>query len=918
MQGQANMPRDYTHFQFTLLSQEFFEDLESYQPTDEYLSIVRQEIGNGWQIRVGGLWTRCIPGDCPLGRQGWKIHVSAIPQAGLETLRRVVPLLASSRTPFKFCSDPRMLRLSTGKNWPRTASGKFLTIYPRSDQHFVELLEALYQVTGGLQGPRVLTDRPYRDSAVVHYRYGGHVGWWRLNPAGERVRFLVGPDSARMPDGGSPFFSLPSWISDPCGPVAAVDADSDTPSEVLIANRYRVTGALRYSNNGGIYDAIDLATNSRVIIREARPFTSVQSDGSDARAVLAKEARILQKLASVRCAPEFVDLFEESGHVFLVQQKIEADSLWITALKTWARAFSPTVLPSPASLFESLSNTIREIVRALDTVHHKQIVFRDLTKTNVLMVGGRRPVFVDFEIAYELDRGGRHVAGWTPGYASPQQLRNEPPTYEDDYYALGALILDLLSFNASALPLNRTGALNTLDIALRDMGLPATLQHIIEGLLDPDPAHRWCPDMVLEELNRAPSLPTVRSVAFTADAPPPRRAPSLSDKMDIEETLRGVRRYIERTADLSRTDRLWPSSPEAFTTNPVSIQFGAAGIAEFLRRSRGGVPDDILGWIRSALKRHRCPPGLYNGRAGIAMLFFDLGLIEEADQLLAARQDGALLVEDPGLYYGAAGWGLANLWFWARTGSDRYLSAAQEIGRHLLNGLRQDEHGVFWPYDGKVQFGLGHGQSGIALFLTYLDAASANRAALEAAKGALEFELAHAKERENLLLWYQHAGVNSGPLLPYTRFGTAGFGAAALRYAWLSGDEQFLLIARRCAHAAATRSSSKLWQDFGLAGLGELLLDFYHVTGDEDYLNNAFHTASGILPSRITRADGFAFAGFDHLRISCDVGMGAAGIGIFLHRLLNPSIPRLLFPDDLLAARRPPHKGRSQPAFVKA
>jgi lantibiotic modifying enzyme len=300
------------------------------------------------------------------------------------------------------------------------------------------------------------------------------------------------------------------------------------------------------------------------------------------------------------------------------------------------------------------------------------------------------------------------------------------------------------------------------------------------------------------------------------------------------------------------------------------------------------------------------------------MLFFDLGLVEEADRLLDVSKDRPLLLEDPGLYYGAAGWGLANLWFWARTGTDRFLSAAHDIGQHLLTSLRQDEHGVFWQYDGKVPFGLGHGQSGIALFLTYLHAASANRAALDAAKGALQFELAHAEERENLLLWYQHGGVDSGPLLPYTRFGTAGFGAAALRYSCLSGDEQFLRISLRCAHAAAIRNSSKLWQDFGLAGFGELLLDFYQVTGDINYLNNAFHTASGILPSRITRAEGFAFAGYDHLRISCDVGMGSAGIGMFLHRLLNPQTSRLLFPDDLLAAKRPADEHRPQPAFAMA
>lgn len=348
---------------------------------------------------------------------------------------------------------------------------------------------------------------------------------------------------------------------------------------------------------------------------------------------------------------------------------------------------------------------------------------------------------------------------------------------------------------------------------------------------------------------------------------------------------------------------MWPANPEVFRTNPLGIQFGAAGIAFYLQCSTGRVPDAVIEWIRKGLRGHACPPSLYNGLAGVALLLLHAGYWEEAEAIMRTSLPRDLIYEDPSLYYGAAGWGMANLHFWHATRADRYLEQTQEVADHLLRTAGSDEHGLFWNHRGIVNFGLGHGQSGVAIFLLSAHAALADKALLQAAERALNFELAHSKERDNVILWHEHRGVNAGPLLPYTRWGTAGVGAAALRMFAVTGDPRFRRIADRCAHTAAARNSNKFWQDFGLAGCGEFLLDMYRFLGDTNYLHNAYYIASGILPNRIDRTNGIAFAGRDQLRIACDFGMGSAGIGCFLHRLLNPKMPRLLFLDELLTSR---------------
>jgi hypothetical protein len=98
----------------------------------------------------------------------------------------------------------------------------------------------------------------------------------------------------------------------------------------------------------------------------------------------------------------------------------------------------------------------------------------------------------------------------------------------------------------------------------------------------------------------------------------------------------------------------------------------------------------------------------------------------------------------------------------------------------------------------------------------------------------------------------------------------------------------------------AIRHTNKLWLNYGLSGFGEYLLDMYRLMGERRYLNTAFHLAEAILPHRIEKPEGIAFAAEELFRISCDLGGGSAGIGLFLHRLLRPEQPRFLMLDELL------------------
>lgn len=93
-----------------------------------------------------------------------------------------------------------------------------------------------------------------------------------------------------------------------------------------------------------------------------------------------------------------------------------------------------------------------KILDAVAYAHRSLIVHRDLKPANILITEGGTPKLLDFGVAGILgaaqDGELTRSAGqrpYTPGYASPEQVRGLPVTTATDIYSLGAILYELLS-----------------------------------------------------------------------------------------------------------------------------------------------------------------------------------------------------------------------------------------------------------------------------------------------------------------------------------------------------------------------------------------------------------------------------------------------------------------------------------------
>ncbi|HEY0555545.1 MAG TPA: class III lanthionine synthetase LanKC [Thermoanaerobaculia bacterium] len=861
-------------FTFSLAHPEFYEPLDLFATEEtQYRRKLAELLPAEWGVVRDSIWLHCMPPAAIIIPQGWKIHLSAITRNIDELLRAAIPVLVEQKTSFKIAAGPTILSLLTSKQWQRGGAGKCMTVYPFDDDHFKSLIETLHQATKGHEGPYILSDRRYADSKCVFYRYGGIQPRASLNARGDRQPYLTAPDGQQIPDRRQAWFNLPPWVKDP---FAKEGPPPEPPRTTLKDGRYSPQAALRHTNSGGLYVALDNETQEKVVIKEARPMTNVDQAGTESKDLLAKEFRLLKLLDGTETGPRAIDLFQEWEHHFLVEEFLDGMTIRQHSILHNVARFSR---PSPTHFDEFYGEfrvVFTNLARILETFGRHGIVFRDLSPTNVIILKDNLVRLVDFEAACELGVDAMSNL-FTPGFASSDHFSSDTPQFENDYFSLGALMLAYLMPMHAALGLDQYmhhGFIRSIGDAY---GFPESLVDLMNRLTSREPSERPAPAEVIATLaNPSP----VRELKIYQPEPVP--------AAELRDAVSRMTSYTLAQASYGRNDRLFPCDPKVFATNPLGIAYGACGTAYALHTVNGEVPEPVMDWIlRKEITPQTCSPGLYIGMAGIAWTLLELGHPERARKILA---DSAAhpIPQTYDVFYGLAGWGMAQLRFHQEFGEPQYLEAAISAGRQLLEQRIVDEAGCHWATDtDEILFGYAHGAAGVSLFLLYLYLATGDEEFLAVGRQALDYDLAQAVDLGEGLLWPSRTGPQR-TLVPYWRYGSAGVGTALLRYHRLGANERYDHYLQEIKQAAIRKYAIFPNRGFGLTGLGEFLIDMAnHGIDAEECMTAAGTVAAGVMLFHLDRDGGMAFPGADLWKISCDYSTGSAGVSLFFDRLLT-------------------------------
>jgi hypothetical protein len=374
-------------------------------------------------------WIRVFPPQVSIPNQGWKLYVSGASFNAETVLERIVPVLVEDPVAFKLIGSKSGLdRLNQGGGGEEQV-GKFVTIYPSGQAQFLRLGGDLEQVTRGLVGPAVATDRPFAADSLVYYRYGANVDLHIQLRSGEIVPAIETPDGRWVPDLRQVGRHHPAWIEDPLAAGGAKEAST----KVFWAGRYMPVSLMYKSLKGRILLAIDVETPQLCVLKEARRHALLGPQGQDARDALRREAYVLKCLDGSGRFLRFIDLFEQDGSVFLVMEDLKGSPL----SEVIARAARRGRLPEARQLLDWAG----QMVDLIAAIHARGFVYTDLKSSNFLVLADDRLALVDFELTHPIGRDGPVHGMGTPGYLSRQRLKGQPPVPADDIYGLGGVAL---------------------------------------------------------------------------------------------------------------------------------------------------------------------------------------------------------------------------------------------------------------------------------------------------------------------------------------------------------------------------------------------------------------------------------------------------------------------------------------------
>jgi serine/threonine protein kinase len=204
----------------------------------------------------------------------------------------------------------------------------------------------------------------------------------------------------------------------------------------MIGSRYLVVQSIGKGGMGEVYLAVDQRLGSAVALKR----TNFDADSTLGNA-FEREARILARLRHP-VLPKVIDHFVEGEGQFLVMEHISGDDL--------GKRLENANKPFPLSWVMFWADQLLDALNYLHS-HEPPIIHRDIKPQNLKLTDENHIILLDFGLSKDFDTGSKEapatgsVVGYSPHFASMEQVRGTGTDARSDIYSLSATLYQFLS-----------------------------------------------------------------------------------------------------------------------------------------------------------------------------------------------------------------------------------------------------------------------------------------------------------------------------------------------------------------------------------------------------------------------------------------------------------------------------------------
>ncbi|ATE76710.1 MULTISPECIES: bifunctional protein-serine/threonine kinase/phosphatase [Pseudomonas] len=283
----------------------------------------------------------------------------------------------------------------------------------RLNESFVLLSDGIWAVLGDTAIAAILRDQPDLNSAAQTLVSAAHLAGSQDNASA----LLVRVDALGETSIGDALIHLQQW---PLPPALK-------PGQTF--EGWQVEGILGQSQQSLLYRVRD-AQQQRWLLKT---LPAALRDDHQAGQALLSEEWFLKRVAG-RHFPE-VHAASQRQHLYYVMREYSGSTL---------AELHERVTTLPLAQWQDLAE---RLLRAVGILHRRQILHRDIKPENLLLGDDGELRLLDFGLAYcpGLSEDQAFALPGTPSYIAPEAFRGDPPTPQQDLYAVGVTLYYLLT-----------------------------------------------------------------------------------------------------------------------------------------------------------------------------------------------------------------------------------------------------------------------------------------------------------------------------------------------------------------------------------------------------------------------------------------------------------------------------------------